>query len=69
MKIVPIKNLVHNTNEWNELSTQTQDLTNKVIQDVNFTTQKINWEDYNLSNTTFLGCNFKQNEAINLIER
>ncbi|GGE86200.1 Predicted Rossmann fold nucleotide-binding protein [Chishuiella changwenlii] len=69
MKIKPIKDLIHNLSEWKELISQTTDLTNKVIQDVNFIKENINWEEYNLCNTTFLGCKFKQGEAIHLIER
>ena len=51
MKIKPIKDLVHNLSEWNELVCQTKDLTNKVVQDINFLRQEINWEEYNLCNT------------------
>ena len=69
MKIKPIKDLIHNLSEWKVLDRQTKNLTNKVIQDVYFIQQNINWEDYTLCNTTFLGCHFKQNEAIHLIER
>lgn len=69
MKIKPIKDLVHNINEWEELVAQTKDLTNKVIQDINFIRHDINWEEYNLCNTSFLGCKFRQHRAIHLIER
>ena len=64
MKIKPIKDLVHNINEWEELVAQTKDLTNKVIQDINFIRHEINWEEYNLCNTSFLGCKFRQNHEI-----
>lgn len=53
MKIKPIKDLIHNLSEWKVLNRQTKNLTNKVIQDVNFIQQNINWEDYTLCNTTF----------------
>lgn len=69
MKIKPIKNLVHNLHEWKDLIEQTNDLTNIVIQDVSFIKQSIHWDDYILNNTSFLGCKFKKDEAISLIER
>lgn len=69
MKIKLIKNLIHNDKEWNDLIHESTDLKNKVIQDVNFCDKNINWEDFTLNNTSFLGCTFKQGEAISLIER
>lgn len=69
MKIKLIKNLIHNDREWNDFVSHSTDLTNKVIQDVNFCNKNIEWEKFTLNNTSFLGCNFKQEEAISLIER
>lgn len=69
MKIKLIKNLIHNDKEWNDLVSSSTNLTNKVIQDVNFCNKNINWDQLTINNTSFLGCSFKQNEAITLIER
>ena len=69
MKIKLIKNLIHNDREWNDFINHSYDLTNKVIQDVNFCTKNTEWEKFILNNTSFLGCNFKQEEVIPLIER
>jgi len=69
MKIKLIKNLIHNDREWNDFINHSYDLTNKVIQDVNFYTKNTEWEKFILNNTSFLGCNFKQEEVIPLIER
>ena len=69
MKIKLIKNLIHNDREWNDFASHSTDLTNKVIQDVNFCTKNVDWNNFTLNNTSFLGCNFKQEEAIPLIER
>ena len=69
MKIKLIRNLIHNDKEWNDFVSSSTNLTNKVIQDVNFCNKNISWEDLTINNTSFLGCTFKQNEAIALIER
>lgn len=69
MKIKLIKNLIHNDQEWDALISNTNSLKNKVIQDVNFCNKEINWDDLIIDNTSFLGCTFKQDIAISLIER
>ncbi|MBF0596946.1 LOG family protein [Faecalibacter rhinopitheci] len=69
MKIKLIKNLIHNDKEWNDLVNNSTDLKNKVIQDVNFCNKNVEWEKFTINNTSFLGCTFKQDEAIKLIER
>ncbi|WP_313375386.1 hypothetical protein [Chishuiella sp.] len=69
MKIKPIKNLIHNLDEWINYISQTNDLTNLVIQDISFIKQNINWDSYILDNTSFLGCKFKKDEAVNLIDQ
>lgn len=69
MKIKLIKNLIHNDKEWDNLTSFSKNLTNKVIQDVNFCTKSVDWENFTIENTSFLGCTFKQNEAIQLIEK
>ena len=69
MKIKLIKNLIHNDKEWEELVKDSSNLKNKVIQDINFCNKNIDWNDFTISNTSFLGCTFRQNEAIQLIER
>ncbi|MBS7333158.1 MAG: hypothetical protein KIG88_06145 [Weeksellaceae bacterium] len=69
MKIKLIKNLIHNDKEWNDLISTTNNLTNKVIQDINFCNKDVDWDNIILNNTTFLGCTFKQETAIPLIER
>ncbi|WP_322971260.1 hypothetical protein [Faecalibacter sp. LW9] len=69
MKIKLIKNLIHNDREWNDFISSSNNLTNKVIQDVNFCTKNVDWENLILDNTSFLGCTFRKDEAIPLIER
>ena len=69
MKIKLIKNLIHNDKEWNDLISTSNNLTNKVIQDINFCKKEVDWENIILNNTSFLGCTFKQDTAISLIER
>jgi len=69
MKIKLIKNLIHNDKEWEDFVKDSYNLKNKVIQDINFCTKHIDWEDFTINNTSFLGCTFRQNEAIQLIER
>lgn len=69
MKIKLIKNLIHNDKEWNDFISSSNNLTNKVIQDVNFCTKNVDWEALILDNTSFLGCTFRRDEAIPLIER
>ena len=69
MKIKLIKNLIHNDHEWDDLTNRSSDLTNKVIQDLNFCSKNIDWEKFTLNNTSFLGCNFNREDAISLIER
>ena len=69
MKIKLIKNLIHNDKEWEELVKDSSNLKNKVIQDINFCNKNIDWNEFTINNTSFLGCTFRQNEAIQLIER
>lgn len=69
MKIKLIKNLIHNDKEWEDLVQSSNDLKNKVIQDINFCNKNIDWNSFTINNTSFLGCTFRQNEAIQLIER
>ncbi len=68
MNIRPIRSLIQNIREWREFAFLPKDLTNKVIQDLDFTQHDIKWEEYTLSNTSFLGCKFNREQAIYLIE-
>lgn len=67
---MPLKNftnLIRTKNEWHKLTELTSDLKGKVIQNLNFTNENIDWSKFNIDGTTFLGCNFKREDAIYLI--
>lgn len=59
--------LIKSLKEWRLHTQQSHDLTNVVVQDVNFKKEKIDWEQFTFENTTFLNCSFVQNQAIELI--
>lgn len=69
MKLKPQQIIVHNLDEWKVLSQKTNSLKNTVIQDVNFCQENVNWDDFEINQTSFLGCTFNKNDAIGLIER
>ncbi len=65
----PNFNLIPSIKAFTKVTAKNKDLTNKVIQDINFCPHHIEWGQYNLENTSFLGCQFKRDEAFELISR
>lgn len=65
----PNIHLIQSIKDFNRITSTNKNLTNKVIQDVNFCEHPIQWPDYIIENTSFLGCDFKRAEAIDLISR
>ncbi len=69
MSLKKFTNLIRTKNEWNKLTGSTSDLSGKVIQNLNFIKETIDWESFNIKGTTFLGCDFKKDDAIFLISQ
>jgi len=67
MSLKKFTNLIRTKYEWNEIISHTPDLKGRVIQNLNFVNENINWEKLNTSGATFLGCEFKKDDAIHLI--
>ena len=59
--------LINSFQSWENLIEKTVDLSNVVIQDVNFLHKKIDWSRFKFQNTTFLNCRFRRDQAIKLI--
>lgn len=59
--------LINSSEAWEAYTERKKDLTNVVVQDVNFIRKKINWDDFIFENTTFLNCDFRRDQAMELI--
>lgn len=67
MSLKKFSNLIRTKKEWDEIISHTSNLNEKVIQNLNFVDENINWQKLNITGTTFLGCGFKKNDAVYLI--
>ncbi|MFV0306064.1 MAG: LOG family protein [Moheibacter sp.] len=67
MTLKKFTNLIQTKKQWSEIITQTNDLTQKIFQNLNFQNESVNWKDFNIKGSTFLGCEFGKDEAIYLI--
>ncbi len=64
------QNIIRNLNAFEKLLSKTIDLSNLVIQDINFiNSTAINWEELLYNNTTFLGCTFNRDDAFTIINK
>ncbi|MFV0531815.1 MAG: LOG family protein [Flavobacteriales bacterium] len=63
------KNIIRNPNAFEKLLVKTLDLSNLVIQDIDFRKSGINWEELIYNNTTFLGCKFNRDDAFIIIDK
>lgn len=63
------QNIIRNFNAFEKLLVKTIDLSNLVIQDINFINTNINWGKLIYSNTTFLGCKFSRDDAFTIINK
>ncbi|MGI9525761.1 MAG: LOG family protein [Weeksellaceae bacterium] len=59
--------LISHFKEWESYTYKTKDLTNVVVQDVDFTYKEVSWDQFKFNNTSFLSCKFKKGQAIELI--
>ncbi len=69
MSLKKFSNLTRTKTEWNNLIKSTHNLKGKVVQNLNFINEEIDWESLQIKGTTFLGCDFKKDDAIYLISR
>lgn len=67
MSLKKFANLIRTKSEWNHLTKSTKNLKGKVFQNLNFTKEEIDWSQFQLEGTTFLGCDFKKDDAIYII--
>jgi predicted Rossmann-fold nucleotide-binding protein len=67
MTLKKIHNLIRTKQEWNNLLSTTNDISDKVIQNLDFTKENIDWDGLETNKTIFLGCGFKKNDAVKLI--
>lgn len=69
MRFNRIINLVRTRKEWETLIANTNDLRGKVLQNLNFTEEELDWNQFEVKGTTFLACDFKKQDAISIINR
>ncbi len=67
MSLKQHKNIIRNINVFEKLLVKTIDLSNLVIQDINFVKATINWDDLKYNNTIFLGCKFTREATFSII--
>ncbi|MXV39195.1 hypothetical protein GO491_10980 [Flavobacteriaceae bacterium Ap0902] len=59
--------LIGSFKAWQDYTAVNHDLSDVVVQDINFKNKKIQWVEYIFNNTIFLNCKFKKGQAIELI--
>lgn len=59
--------LINSLKAWKNYTKESKDLTNLVIQGINFKNENIDWGQFNYENTTFLSCAFNRNQATEVI--
>lgn len=69
MSLKKYKNIIRNFNTFEKLLVKTIDLSNLVIQDIDFTKTSINWEKLIYHNTTFLGCIFNREDVFSIVNK
>jgi predicted Rossmann-fold nucleotide-binding protein len=69
MSLKKFTNLIRNKTEWNHQVLASKNLKGKVIQNLNFLHDNIEWKEFTLEGTTFLGCDFKKDDAILIINQ
>lgn len=67
MSLKRFVNLIRTEREWDDLIAETPYLRRKVFQNLNFIDKEVNWEELKVKSATFLGCEFKKEDAIYLI--
>ncbi len=69
MSLKKFSNLIRTKTEWHNLLKSTDNLKGKVIQNLNFTNEQIDWSRLKIKGTTFLGCEFLKNDAVYIISQ
>lgn len=59
--------LINSLKAWNNYTKDNKDLTDLVIQGINFKNENIDWSQFKYENTTFLSCAFNRNQATEVI--
>ncbi|MDG4946679.1 hypothetical protein NMK71_09645 [Weeksellaceae bacterium KMM 9713] len=59
--------LINSLTAWYNYTKENKDLTDLVIQGINFRNEKIDWSQFVYENTTFLSCAFNRNQATEVI--
>lgn len=59
--------LINSLTAWYNYTKESKDLTDLVIQGINFKNEKIDWSQFKYENTTFLSCAFNRNQATEVI--
>lgn len=59
--------LINSLKAWKNYTTESKDLTNLVIQGINFKNENVDWSQFKYENTTFLSCAFNRNQATEVI--
>lgn len=67
MSLKKFTNLILSKTQWNNVIFETADLKGKVIQNLDFKHDAIDWEKINVKGATFLGCKLKKEDAVYLI--
>lgn len=67
MVLKNLPKLIRTKNEWENLISQTKNLTGIVFQNLKFLDETIDWKDFEVYSATFLGCSFLKDDAVYLI--
>lgn len=59
--------LINSLKAWKNYTKESKDLTNLVIQGINFKNENVDWSQFKYENTTFLSCAFNRNQATEVI--
>lgn len=59
--------LINSLKAWKNFTKESKDLTNLVIQGINFKNENVDWSQFKYENTTFLSCAFNRNQATEVI--
>lgn len=59
--------LINSLKAWKNYTSESKDLTNLVIQGINFKNENVDWSQFKYENTTFLSCAFNRNQATEVI--
>ena len=60
--------LIRSIEYWNKYTATENNLRELVIQNIDFTSSDITWSSFEFDNTVFINCDFKQDDAIELIQ-